>query len=112
LLDYPFIVAYVALFVFFGLRSRRAAERRGMSGLACAAGASAWGALVAGVCDCLEDIGLIIMIGWDNPPPIVPLLTSLFSSAKWLLIAINLLVTITTIAAVFIHRRIWRVARA
>jgi hypothetical protein len=112
LLDYLFIPAYVGLLVFFGLRSRRTAERRGIPVLACVASLSARGALVAGLFDCLENIGLIAMIAWEEPPPIVPFLTSLFSSVKFLLIAISLLVTLITLAVVFIHWLVWREARA
>jgi len=112
LLDYLFIPAYVALLVFFALRSRRAAERRGMPGLACIAGLSAWGALVAGVFDCLENIGLLVMIGWEEPPPIVPLLTSLFSLLKFVLFFLNVAVTLITACAVFSFWLIWRPARA
>jgi hypothetical protein len=112
LLDYLFILAYVALLVFIGLRSRRAAELRDMSALACAARVPVWGGLIAGVFDCLENVGLLVMIGWRDLPPIVPLLTSLCSLFKWLLILISFGIGIVTGIVVLIHWWTWRDAKA
>jgi hypothetical protein len=111
LLDYLFIVAYVALLVFFGLRSRRAAQRRGLSGLACAARLSTWAGFFAGVLDCCENIGLLLIIGWAEPPPIVPFLTSLCSFLKYLLIAINVIVALITFVTVVMYWLLLRPAR-
>ncbi len=104
-LDYLFIPAYVSFLFFVGLRSQQAAERRGMSTLAVIAGLSAWGALLAGLFDCLENVGLLVMILKGQASIICPLvlLTSLVSTLKWLLIVASGFVGLTVLVRVIVH---------
>lgn len=97
-LDYPFILAYSGLLFFIGLKGRQAAERRNLSALAFIAGLSAWGGLLGGLFDCLENIGLLVMI-LREPAPITPVLTSICSSLKIVLSANTVLVGINVFVA-------------
>lgn len=102
-LDYPFILAYASFFFFLGLRCEHAAARRGMSSLALVARRSAWGGLVAGLFDCLENVGLLDMI-LREPAGFVPLLTSVCSTLKFVLIGNSLFVGANVGVAVFSRR--------
>ncbi|HML11937.1 MAG TPA: hypothetical protein VK456_01440 [Xanthobacteraceae bacterium] len=101
-LDYLFILAYASLLFFIGLTGERAAARRGMSRLAFVAGLSACGGLLAGLFDCLENVGLLVMI-LHGPMPVVPFLTSVCSSLKFMLTSFSAIVGLIVLAAVLIH---------
>jgi len=105
-LDYLFIPAYVSFLFFIGLRAKQAADRSGMLTLAGIASQSARGALFAGLFDCLENAGLLVMI-LKGPTSIVwpvPSLTSLFSTLKWLLILASGFVGLIVLVRVIVHK--------
>ena len=101
-IDYLFILAYVSLLFFIGLRCERAAARREMPTLAFIGRLSAWGGLLAGVFDCFENIGLLTMIHRGPATP-VPSLTTLCASAKSALLANSAGVGLVTLEAVVVH---------
>jgi hypothetical protein len=64
ILYFPFILFYSFALFFFGLLARqRRVQANKLPELAAAARVAAWGGLVAGVFDCLEDLGLLMMLG-------------------------------------------------
>jgi len=99
LLDFIFIAGYTALLIATALSCQRATNATGLTFLAWTAGLAAYGALAAGIFDCLENIGLLGMLAGCTTTP-VAFITALFASAKFILAgAILFLAVVTFIAA-------------
>jgi len=95
LLDFIFIAGYVSLLVAMALVAQRGANAAGLTFLAYLAGLGVYGAVAAGILDCLENFGMLVMLsGCINTP--IALITSICSFMKWALLA---LVLLTGIAA-------------
>ena len=72
------------LLLYVGFAVERLAQARGLSSLAYGAHLAAWGGLIAGGLDCLENVGLLVMLG-GHPTTPVAFLTSAFASLKFAL---------------------------
>jgi hypothetical protein len=92
--DFPFIVAYAYSLFALGTFAARYANYRGRPGLARIAGWAALAGLFAGACDVFEDFGMLWTIGNGARWP-VPFLTSLFATAKFSLIGVALVVSLS-----------------
>jgi len=94
-LDFIFIAGYASLLVAMALVAQRGANAAGLTCLAYFAGLGVYGAIAAGILDCLENFGMLVMLsGCINTP--IALITSICSLAKWVLIG---LVMLTGLAA-------------
>jgi hypothetical protein len=92
LLDYIFIAGYACLLLYTGLAAEKAAQAAGLSSLAHAAHFGAWGGLIAGGLDCLENVGLLAML-WGHPTAAVALMTSAFAFLKFVLAGVAIVVS-------------------
>ncbi|MEJ0076610.1 MAG: hypothetical protein WDO17_14380 [Alphaproteobacteria bacterium] len=98
LLDFIFIAGYTALLIAVALSAQRAANAAGLTFLAWAGGLAAYGGLLAGIFDCLENIGLLAMLaGCINTP--VAFLTSLFATVKFALAGVVVAIGLLTFVA-------------
>jgi hypothetical protein len=101
LVDYVFILGWA---LFLSLACILAAARQRAGRLARLGAAGAWAALLAGLCDALEDAALLGVIASDGDRPL-PLVAGIFASAKFLLLGMTLLyLVVALIAARRAHR--------
>ena len=84
LLDFIFIAAYACLLFYIGLTAGKAARALDLILIARIAHLAAWGGLLAGLFDCLENFGLLIML-WGRPTNLVAAVTSVFAVLKFAL---------------------------
>ena len=94
-LDFIFIAGYTALLVALTLVAQRGANAAGLTCLAYFAGLGVYGAIAAGILDCLENLGMLVMLsGCINTP--LALITSVCAFTKFALAG---LVILTGLAA-------------
>ena len=96
LLDFLFIAAYSYLLFAFATVAARDAKYRNRPGLAEMGGHAALAGLVAGVCDVLENFGMLLTIGIGVHQP-VPFLTSIFATVKFSLVVVSSMVSFATL---------------
>jgi hypothetical protein len=85
--DFPFIVLYSFAIAFLALLAGRAADASSLASsdtASSAAAAAAIAAWTAGLCDYLENGGLLLILRGTTGQPL-PALTSTLSAVKWLL---------------------------
>ncbi|MFN7961908.1 MAG: hypothetical protein U0002_11605 [Thermoanaerobaculia bacterium] len=90
LLDFPYILAYSSLLWLCCRGASRGLGRAGHARLARFGELLARGQLLAGGCDVVENLGLLAILAGATAQP-VPLLTTAFSLAKWLLVLAGIL---------------------
>jgi len=90
-LDFPFIVSYALALLFFGLWASGRARQNHSPRLARAAELAAWGGLLAGAFDILEDVGLLLMLN-GRSTSVLAIGTSLCAVVKFVLIGVGLVV--------------------
>ena len=93
LFDFIFILGYACFGLYLGFKAADRARGRGVMRLARAAAAAGIGALAAGVLDCLENIGLLLMLG-GHVSPATAFFTSLFATTKFALLAVAAIVVL------------------
>jgi hypothetical protein len=92
-LDFLFIALYAATIALLGVMAGRAATASGLlsSEHADTVGtALAIAPLAAGLCDCVENVGLLALLSGHLQQPI-PAVTSAVSLSKWILVAASLM---------------------
>lgn len=89
--DYLFIAGYTCSLLFICFHAADYARQSGHGNLASAADLAGYGALLAGVLDCIENVGLLRMLAGHISTPVV-LVTSLSAAAKFALLAMALVV--------------------
>jgi hypothetical protein len=94
--DFLFIIAYSYLLFALGTIVARDANYRNRPSLARIADCAALAGLLAGVCDVLENFGMLLTIGIGAHQP-VPFLTSLFARTKFSLALVAASVSFTTL---------------
>jgi hypothetical protein len=95
LLDFIFIVGYASGLVALALVTQRGANAAGLTCVAYFAGLGVYGGIAAGILDCLENCGMLVMLsGCINTP--IALITSVCAFTKFALIG---LVVLTGLAA-------------
>jgi hypothetical protein len=85
-LDFIFIVAYTTLLVAVALSSERAAAAAGIGWLQQLSHYAAFAGIAAGILDCLENIGMLIMLGGTINDPI--------AAATWFCAAVKFILAI------------------
>jgi hypothetical protein len=92
--DFIFIAGYSWLVLYLGFKAAQRAEHRGSPVLARAARLAGYAGLLAGLCDGLENIGMLTMLRTGEVTSLIALLTSLFASTKFALLLVAALVAL------------------
>jgi hypothetical protein len=87
--DYLFIAGYTGSFLFVCFHAADYARHSGHANLAGAADLAGYGALIAGLLDCVENVGLLRMLAGGISTPVV-LVTSLSAAVKFALLGMAL----------------------
>ena len=106
-LDYPFIVAYTLLLTAMVVGVIGMHRRAGHVRTTSLARAFAWGVLLAGIFDLLENLGLLYMLR-SEPAGIVPRGTWLLACGKFLLLAASLLFVLVAGVIPALWRHCWK----
>jgi len=99
LADFIFIAGYSVLLLCVGLAAERAAMAAGLFKLASVAHLAAWGGLLAGAFDCLENVGLLAMLN-GHISGAVAFATSLCASVKFILGGITIAVVLVAFVVI------------
>jgi hypothetical protein len=97
-LDYAYIASYVALLTLAVAATRDAAARRGWVRLAAIGGVVIAAPILAGLCDAVENAGLLLALGRHGGNT-APLLATVFASVKFVLTGMTLLYLLAGIVA-------------
>ena len=82
--DYIFILGYTGSLLFICFHAADYASQRGHADLARLAAFAGYGALLAGLLDCIENVGLLLMLA-GRISPLIVLVTSLCATVKFVL---------------------------
>lgn len=94
-LDFILIAGYASLLVALALVAQRGANAAGLTCLAYFAGLGVYGGIAAGILDCLENFGMLVMLsGCINTP--LALITSVCAFTKFALIGLVVLIGLAT----------------